>query len=204
MESMQEKLLDRFAEANTLKVFTPKDFLDLGRRDAVDQALKRLVEEGKLQRLGRGLYHLSKTNPRLGIAVSPDTDSIAEALARQTGSAIAPSGAMAANRLGLSTQVPARPVYLTNGRTRQVKVGRTVFVVKHVAPKAFPEGSWTSRLVVQALRFLGKECVNSTVVAKIRQKLKPEERDTLLRDVQYAADWIVEAARAIVNRPPEN
>ena len=59
------------------------------------------------------MYHFPQVNTRLGIPLSPDADEIAEAVARQTGSRIAPSGALAANRLVLSTQVPAKSVYLT-------------------------------------------------------------------------------------------
>ncbi len=73
--------------------------------------------------MAAGLYYFPRKNERMGIPLSPDTDEIAAALARQTGTRIAPSGATAANRLGLSTQVPAKAVYLTDGRTRRVRVG---------------------------------------------------------------------------------
>ena len=133
--NIQDKIADRLHRQGRGKVFTPKDFLDLGSREAVDQALSRLTKAALVQRLGRGLYCDPQVNERLGIVISPDVDEIADALARQTGSRIAPSGATAANRLGLSTQVPAKPVYFTDGRSRQVKVGNFVIVVKHVVPK---------------------------------------------------------------------
>lgn len=117
MSTIQNTILDRIRRQGRGKVFTPKDFLDLGSRDAADQSLSRLAKAGEIQRLGRGLYHYPLINERLGISLSPDLDEIAEALARQTGSKVVPSGAVAANRLGLSTQVPAKPVYLTDGRT---------------------------------------------------------------------------------------
>jgi len=119
MSTIQDTILDRIRGQGRGKVFTPKDFLDLGSRDAADQSLSRLVRGGEVQRLGRGLYHYPRINERLGIPLGPDFDEIAEALARQTGSRVVPSGAVAANRLGLSTQVPAKPVYLTDGRTRR-------------------------------------------------------------------------------------
>src|SRR5687768_3254935 len=119
MSTAQESVLNRFRTRGRGKVFISKDFLDLAGRDAADQSLSRLVKGGEIQRLGRGLYHYRRVNERLGIPLSPDPDEVAEALARQTGSRVVPSGAVAANRLGLSTQVPARPTYLTDGRTRQ-------------------------------------------------------------------------------------
>jgi hypothetical protein len=195
--SIPDKIVDRLRRQGRGKVFTPKDFLDIGSRDAVDQALSRLAKAETVQRLGRGLYCYPKINKRLGIAIPPDVDEIADALARQTGSRIAPSGATAANRLGLSTQVPARPVYLTDGRSRQVRVGNFVVVVKHVAPKELPVGNRTSATVLQALRHLGKDAVDSTVVSQIRKALSPRNRSQLLQDARYTTDWIADTVRRI-------
>jgi hypothetical protein len=178
-------------------VVTPKDFADIGQRAAVDQALSRLARAATVRRLGRGLYYYPKMNRRLGIAIPPDVDEIAAALARQTGSRVAPSGATAANRLGLSTQVPAKPVYLTDGRSRRVSVNGITFVIKHVPPKELPLGSRTSATVFQALRHLGKDAVDSTVVGRIRKVLSPKNRSRLLRDARYTTDWIAAVVRQI-------
>ena len=157
MSTIQDDILDRIRGHDRGKVFTPKDFLDLGSRDAADQSLSRLVRSGEIQRLGRGLYHYPRVNERLGIPIGPDPDEIAEALGRQTGSRVLPSGAAAANRLGLSTQVPAKPVYVTDGRTRQVRIGGMVFQIRHAAPKELSAASRTSAMVFQALRHLGRD-----------------------------------------------
>src|SRR4051794_6480783 len=154
MSSVQGKILDLVRERGRGKVFISKDFLDLGMREAVDQALSRLARTGEIRRLGRGLYHCPRVNETLGIELPPDAEEVAQALARKTGSRIVPSGAVAANALGLSTQVPAKPVSLTDGRTREVRVGNTVFTVRHAAPKDIPAGSPSSALVIQALHFL--------------------------------------------------
>lgn len=199
MMNIQTQILDRIRQGGRGKVFTPKDFLDLGGREAVDQALSRLAKAGDIQRLGRGLYHFPRKNARLGIPLSPDTDEIASALARQTGTRIAPSGATAANRLGLSTQVPAKAVYLTDGRSRRVRVGNMDFVVKHVAPRDFPAGSRTSATVFQALRYLGRGAVNPQVIARIRRNLPAKDRARLVQDSRYATDWIAETARLIAD-----
>lgn len=139
--AIQDQILDRIRSQGRGKVFTPKDFLDLASRDAADQSLSRLVKSGDITRLARGLYHYPEMNERLGIPLAPDLDDIAEALGRQTGSRVVPSGAVAANRLGLSTQVPAKPVYLTDGRTRQVRIGKTLIQLRHAAPKELPAGT---------------------------------------------------------------
>jgi hypothetical protein len=186
----QDSILDRIRKQGRGKVFIPKDFLDLGSRDAADQSLSRLVKSGDILRLGRGLYHYPQMHDRLAIPLAPDLDEIADALARQTGSRVVPSGAAAANRLGLSTQVPAKPVYLTDGRTRQVRIGSTTIQIRHAAPKELPVGSRTSAMVFQALRHLGQAAVDDQVIARLRRALSSEQRQELVRDARYTTDWI--------------
>lgn len=196
MSAVQDQILARIRESDRSVVFIPKDFLDLGSRDAADQALSRLAKLGAIQRLGRGLYFY----PGRGGAsekVSADPDEIAAALGRQTGSQVVPSGAVAAHRLGLTRQIPAVPLYLTDGRTRRVTIGGRVFQLRHAGPKDLPAGSQTSSMVFQALRFLGKESVDNRVKERIRKSLSADQRDELLRDVGYTTDWIAAAVRQI-------
>lgn len=195
--TVQDTILDRIRHQGRGKVFIPKDFLDLGSRDAADQSLSRLVRSGDILRLGRGLYHYPQVNQRLGIPLGPDLDEIADALARQTGSRVIPSGAVAANRLGLSTQVPAKPIYLSDGRTRQVKIGNTTIQIRHAAPKELPVGSRTSAMVFQALRHLGQAAVDDKVIGQIRHALSPDQRRGLLQDARYTTDWIASTVRQI-------
>lgn len=179
------------------KVHTSKDLLDLGNRDAVDKALSRLVESKAIQRIGRGLYHIPRMNPKLGIKLAPDMDEVAQALARKTGSRVVPSGAVATNSLGLSTQVPAKSVYLTDGRTRSVRVGNTVIVLKHAPPKDLPLGSPMSAMVFQALRHLGRKAMGPEMIARLRRRLSPEERRRLLKDAHHVTDWVAAAVRKV-------
>ena len=201
--TIQDKIVERLRRKGRGNVFTPKDFLDFGSRMAVDQGLSRLVKAGTVERLGRGLYCYPKINTRLGIAIPPDVNEIADALARQTGSRIAPSGATAANQLGLTTQVPAKPIYLTDGRSRQVKVQGFEIVLKHVPPKELPVGHRTSATVLQALRHLGKDAVDATVLSKIRRAISSKHQSALLQDARYTTDWIAEAVRRIAGEQTE-
>ena len=198
--TIQDAILARIHELGRGAVCIPKDFLDLGSRDATDQSLSRLVRNGDIVRLGRGLYYYPQINERLGIPLGPALDEIADAIARQTGSRLVPSGAVAANRLGLSTQVPAKPVYLSDGRTRQVKVGNTTIQIRHAVPKELPVGSRTSAMVFQALRHLGKAAVDDKVVGQIRRALSPNQRRDLLQDARYTTDWIASVARRIAGQ----
>jgi predicted transcriptional regulator of viral defense system len=197
MDNLQDQILIRIHQHGSGGVFTPKDFLDLGSRYAVDQALSRLFRQDQLQRLARGLYYFPRINARFNIVVPPDADQIADALGRQTGSRMVPSGAVAANRFGLTTQVPARPVYFTDGNSRQVRIGDMVFQMKHASPRDFPLGSRTSALVFQALRYLGKDAVDDRVVSTIRRALSPRQRAALVRDGRFATDWIAAVIRRI-------
>lgn len=201
--TVQDSILDRIRSRGRGKVFIPKDFLDLGGRDAVDQSLSRLARSGDVMRLGRGLYHYPQMNRRLGFTLGPDPDEIADALARRTGSRVVPSGAVAANLLGLSTQVPARPVYLSDGRTRLVKVGNLTIQIRHAAPKELPMGSRIGAMVVQALRHLGRAAVDDEVIGRIRRALSPDQRRGLLQDARYTTDWIASAVRQIARDEPE-
>ena len=197
MSAVQDQILARIRECGRGRIFITKDFLDLGSRDAADQALSRLAKAGDIARLGRGLYHFPRSGERTPGASRLDQDEIAEALGRQTGSRVVPSGAIAANRLGLSREGAAELVYLTDGRTRQVKIGGSVFQLRHASPKALPAASRTSAMVFQALRFLGKDSVDERMIEKIRKNLTAGEQAELLRESTYATDWISAVARQI-------
>ena len=197
MNSIQMKVLARIRQLGPGKVHTSKDLLGLGSRAAIDQSLKRLAQDRKIRRLGRGLYHIPRMNPTLNIELAPDMDAIARAIARKTGSRVVPSGAVAANWFGLSTQVPAKPVYLTDGKTRSIRVGNTVFSMKHVSPKDLPLGSPTSAMVFQALRYLGKKAIGEDTFRRLRRAIPTQERRKLMKDVRYVTGWIAEAVRKV-------
>ena len=194
---MQVKLLVRMRRQGAGKVHTSKDFLDLGSRAAVDQGLSRLADRKAVTRLGRGLYYVPSVNPTLGIELAPDIEEIAQTLARKTGSRIVPSGAVAANRLGLSTQVPAKPIYLTDGRTRTARVGNVILILKHAPPKDLPWGHPMSALVLQGLRYLGKSMIGDETIARLRRRLSPADRRRLLKDARYVTDWVADVVRKV-------
>lgn len=177
-------------------VVTPKDFLDLAGRAAVDQALGRLVRAGALTRVGRGLYHLPRVNPTLGIAVPPDPDAVASAIGRQSGSPVAPSGAVVANRLGLSTQISAKPVYVTTGRSRTVRVGNQTFRFKRVSPRRFPSADPAVTRALQTLHGAGPDPDDATIDA-VRTMLMPKQRRDLAKHARYDAAWVADSARRV-------
>ncbi|KAF0151534.1 MAG: hypothetical protein FD189_2564 [Elusimicrobia bacterium] len=197
MNSIQKRIIARIRKLGEGKIHVSKDFLGLGSRAAVDQTLSRLAARKSVKRLARGLYYIPRINPALGIELAPDMDAIARAVARKTGSRVVPSGAVAANRLGLSTQVPAKPVYLTDGKSRDIRVGGATFTIKHVSPRDLPFGSPASAMVFQALRHIGKDSVTAGTIAHLRKIIPAKDRRKLLKDLWYATGWIAEAARKV-------
>ncbi|WP_031237861.1 DUF6088 family protein [Mesorhizobium sp. LNJC405B00] len=169
-------------------VFTPSDFLDVAGRAAVDQALSRLVDGGKLRRLARGLYDFPKMHPKLG-PLSPAPDDVAEALARETGSVVQIAGARAANALGLSTQVPAKSTYLTDGPSKRVVFGKRVVDLRHASRKHLIAPGSPAGTVVQALRHLG--VVRATDVARVAaRRLSASDKKMLANSALQAPAWM--------------
>ena len=107
MSAVADKMMKRIRGKGRGWVFTPRHFLDFGTRGAVDMAISRLAQSGAIRQIGRGLYDYPRLHDTLGV-MSPDTASLADASATQSGDRLAPSGADASNPLGLSTQVRAR------------------------------------------------------------------------------------------------
>nr|WP_094538750.1 DUF6088 family protein [Brucella grignonensis] len=169
-------------------VFTPSDFLDVAARATIDQALSRLAKNGKLRRLARGLYDFPKMHPQLG-PLSPAPDDVAQALARETGSQVQIAGARAANALGLSTQVPAKSSYLTDGPSRRVVLGKRVVDLRHASPKHLIAPGSAAGTVVQALRHVG--AVRAADVARIAsRRLSASDKKTLASNAVQAPAWM--------------
>jgi hypothetical protein len=195
MQSIDSKIVSRIYGSGRGSVFTPSRFLDLGSRDAVDKALSRLVQKGTIRRLARGLYDYSDHHPIMGI-LAPSPDAIARALAGQ-GIRLQPSGAYAANRLGLSTQVPARIVYLTDGPSRTVRVGNQEIRLQRTTPRNMRPADHISGLVIQALRHLGKKHVDDAVIQTLQRKLSDQDKKRLMKDIVYAPAWVGKHLREI-------
>src|SRR3954447_5023000 len=177
-------------------VFAPGDFLDLGSREAVDLALHRLARKGTIRRLARGVYDFPKEHPVLGL-LAPSADAIAQALAGRDRTRLQPAGAYAANVLGLSEQVPARAVFLTDGPSRTVKVGPTTIQLRRTTPRNMAAAGKLSGLVIQALRELGSEHITPERVAHLKRTIPAEKRRELLKDLTIAPAWMHSVLREI-------
>ena len=200
MQTMRDQVVARFERLGEGKAFSAKDFLDIASRGTIDMALGSLARSGTIRRIRRGLYDMPRVNPRLGGKLSPDIDEAAQAIARRQRWKIVPEGAWAANLLGLSTQVPAKIIYLTDGPNNEVLIGRRSIHFKHARPKAMAGLEGKFALVVQALRYLGKEGVGAREIQTLRTALSPAEKRRLVKDTRFGADWIYEVAKRIAEK----
>ena len=188
MLSIDNRMVNRIIQRKRGWCFTPMDFLDLGSRQAVDTALSRLAKAGRIRRLSRGLYDYPRSHKKIGL-LSPTPEAIIEALTRRDRVQLQPTGAYAANLLGLSDQVPMKVVYLTNGPSRRVRIGNQEIILKTMAPRFMATAGRPSGTVIQALRHLGKSHVTLATVARLQKAFTPSERRQMLKDRGFAPVW---------------
>jgi len=145
-QAIEQRILSRIYGNGRGWAFSQADFADLGARSTIDSALHRREGEGVIRRIIRCIYDYPRQSKALGGATSPNIDQVAHALARKFAWRIQPDGATAQNLLGLSTQVPAHAVYLSDGPDRSYTIGRTKLAFEHTALKLQPTASITSSL----------------------------------------------------------
>ena len=171
------------------KPFTSTTLLKYGARAAVDQALSRLASAGKIVRLTRGVYVRPEENRFVG-QVLPEPFKVAEVIANKTHEIIQVSGAEAARQFGLSTQVPAQPVFLTTGRSRRFKIGNLEVSLKHVSKKKIPLPESKVGLAILALWYLGKQQTTLQAIEKIKQKLTANEFEKFKSSREKMPIWM--------------
>lgn len=199
-QSVDSQVLARILGKGRGWVFTPRDFLDLGSRRAVGLALMRHSAAGTIRRLARGLYDYPRIDPRLG-ELAASTDDIANALKGRDSVRLQVSGGHAANQLGISDQVPMRTVFLTDGPSRKVQIGRRQIVLKQTTPRQMATAGRVSGTVIQALRWLGQHNVDERIVKALRRNLAQSDKQQLLKDLRHAPAWVAEVMRRIAQEP---
>ena len=194
--STDRKILKRIQSHGKGWVFTPAHFDDIAGSSTITTVLKRYTDNGTSRNLARGLYHYPKIDPQLG-PLLPSTDEIAKALAGRDEIRLQPSGAFAANQLGLSTQVPMNVVYLTDGRSKTVQVGKRQIQLRQTTPKNMATAGKISGMVIQALKHIGKDQVDNDLIAKLKERLDDKARKQLLKDIRSAPAWIADIFRKL-------
>ena len=196
MQSIEYKVVSRIYGRKRGWVFTPNDVLDLGSRPLIDNALSSLAQRGTVRRLTRGVYDYPRLHPKLG-TLPPFPEKVAAAITAKDKSHFQPSGAYAANLLGLTEQVPAKIVFLTEGTNRTVTIGRTKISFKKATAKNMATAGRISGLVIQALRHLGQAHIDQRITSQLRSRLSDADKKQLLKDIRYAPAWIGSILRLI-------
>ncbi len=197
MQSVQNKILARMYGHSRGWAFSKNDFLDLGGDDLVRKALSSLQKAGTIRRVRTGLYDYPRISTLLHEQMGPDLDQVARALARKSGWRIQPSENTALNLLGLSTQVPAQAIYLSDGPGKTFTIGNRKLVFKKRALKESIFKLRESELVVQALKALGKERVDLGIRKKLMSAFDEATWNKMVRDTRTAPAWVHDVIRTI-------
>ncbi len=170
-------------------IFFADDFLDFGSSESVNRILSRLNASKILVRLAQGIYLYPKIDKELGI-LYPSTEEIAVAIAKRDKATIIPTGVYALNALGLSTQIPLKTVFLTNGAARIINIGKRTIRFKKTTPKNLATKGKISQLVIQALKTIGQDNLEADMLGKIQVVLQKEKPEIRLSDAKLAPAWI--------------
>ncbi len=193
-----KQILRRIAAKGRGWAFTPNDFSDLGDDRSIGMALTRLQRSGKIRRISHGLYDQPQAHPLLG-QVGASTDAVVDAIARKRNLRLLPSTALAANQLGLSTQVPARLVYHTDGAPTRLTLGNLQIDLRRNTGRLLSLAGRSSGLVAQALRDVGKGQVTDDHLNRVRAHLPASARKQLLQDITKVPAWMRPHFRQIAN-----
>ena len=188
---------DRINRSDSGTVYVAVDFVDISDKTSVNAYLARLVDEGLIRRVLRGVYDKPEYNDFLGEYVAPSPNKVANALARNFGWTIVPCGDTALNLLGLSTQVPAEWVYVSDGTYKKYTYDNTTIEFKRTTNKEVSKLSYKTALTVQALKALGKEKIDDIVINRLTKLLTADEKKTMIEEAKAATSWIYEYIKLI-------
>ena len=189
METAKNQIETKVLKSSRGKLFFADDFTKYGSPDNIRQVLSRLVKEEILLRIAQGIYLKPKKDPLLGI-IYPNIEDIAKEIAARDKARIAPTGVLALYLLGLTTQIPLKAVYLTDGSQREIKIGKRTIKFKKTAPKSFAVKDDLLHLIVQAFKETGQKEVSADFLSKIKLHVVKLKDNVLHTQLKYAPVWI--------------
>jgi hypothetical protein len=197
VQPIEQSIISRVYGRGRGWAFTKTDFVAEFGEGNIHQALSSLAKAGTIRRVCRGVYDYPRYSELLKQTLSPDIDQVAQALARKFNWRILPSGDAALNLLGLSTQVPGRWIYLSDGPGREYEIGKHALVFRKSSLKDVGFKYRESGLVVQALKALGKDRVDDAVIATVRQQLDAKACERMLKDARSSTSWIFQIIKQV-------
>ncbi len=198
--SIASTLLKKIATLGPGTTFCGNDFRDFGSCGAIDVTLHRLAKTGLIRRLGFGLYDKPRKSSILG-DLNPDITQIINAYARRTGQTIIMDPHGAANALSLTTQVPAKMSFLTNGKSHVLHICNIDIKLIHASPKKLVGADTPIGIIIQALRYFGTDDIPAKVIKTLIKHLSPKDirdltavRNKTLRQIAPQIDRIISHA----------
>jgi hypothetical protein len=198
-----DKILKKIKAKKKGWVFCAKDFHDLGSRNAIDKTLSRMVDDSgtklnnKIIRIVRGIYYYPIIQDGIGI-IPPNLDDVANAIARNSGITIYPSGASCANMLGLSNQVPSQNIYWTHGKSMTKPIGKNTVIFKHIRTNPVANIPLIVMIVLNALNYLGKNKIDDVAVARCSKVLSDSDKKYLQKMSSKVSGWIADFIPKII------
>ena len=187
-------------------VFTPAELVRerVGTDRAVRETLRRLVADGTVRRLFKGYYDVPRVNARIGV-LSPTPEAIIAAHARKTGATIERPELDAANRLGLTTQVVARPIYRTNLFPRDLNIGGQRIKLRTAGPRSLAgKAGDPAELVIDALQAIGRAHITDTDITKLREFVQEHNLAKKLRQRgRRAPSWMLPVIDKVLAKTQE-
>jgi hypothetical protein len=199
MELTEKQIIARIRAHGRGFVFTTKLFSVLIDDSAsVRTALTRLVQKQSIRRLARGLYDLPDVHPQLG-KVMPSIEKVIEAIKASDAIEVQPTGAYAANLLGLSTQIPMIIELYTNGPKKTIGIGKQVIILKPTTPKNMIGAGTKAGLILHALRQIGKDNITVEMIEQIKSQIEENDIKHIKKQIQFAPMWIAKIMRSLIN-----
>ncbi len=186
---VKNKVAEQIKKLPKGNIFFVDDFLSFGNSESAKKTLFRLEKEGLLIRLAHGIYLYPKKDKDLGV-LYPSTEDIAMAIAKRDRARIVPTGIQALNKLGLSTQIPLKVVFLTDGAARSIKIGKRTITFKKTSPKNLLAKGEISGTAIQALKSIGQHKIEKKELTRLLNILKKEKKENILHDAKLAPAWI--------------
>ena len=186
---VEYKVAETLTKLQKGSILFVEDFLDFGNSESIKKALFRLKEKGLLIRVAHGIYLYPKKDKDLGV-LYPSVEEIAIAIAKRDKARIIPTGIQALNKLGLSTQISLKVVFLTDGAARSIKIRKRTITFKKTSPKSLLAKGEMSGLAIQALKSIGQNKIGDDVLIKLLAILKKEKKENILHDAKLSPAWI--------------
>ncbi|MBU6340110.1 MAG: hypothetical protein KGS48_01335 [Bacteroidetes bacterium] len=200
-DSIEIQVINKIKKARRGSAFFVDSFTTIANAKSVNKALERLVAAGELRRVATGIYVRPSKDKIIG-TVLPSVDEIAIAIAKRDKARIVPTGSYALYKLGLTTQIPMNIVYYTSASARKIKIGKQTITFKKASSKSVAAIGDISKLVIQALRTIGKDKVTVEEIEKIKEVLKSEKKYHLQHDLKLAPVWIRQLLESTQNHVP--